>query len=143
MLGIPALLRWAIIHPEQITSAPNLRGKLIDAAKHFEETHPLITRIVNQGLNTRCIVTEDLCSNSTPVSQETTMLAATLLAKSIGRWALLGRVDLWRTKRRISDRMNGADLAILLAELGETWLLGEQKEGTMIQKRPRVESTKK
>lgn len=139
----PSLLRACLLVPEEVTSSPNLRGKLLESAKQFAEENPLLLQVLLAGTNT-AITVETLLADASPLAQEVALLAASLLARTIGRWAILGRVDMWRTKRRMTERMNSAELVLLLAELGETWLLGDQLEhATSAIKRPRVELMKK
>lgn len=131
----PPLLRVALLSPAELTSSPNLRARLMAVARRLEQEYPALITLLKEA-GDRPLNTTDLGA-TTMASVDCFLLAATELAKEVGPWTIMARVDLLRTQRHIPERYERAELTTVLENLCEEWLLGEQS-----MKRPREEEKK-
>ena len=119
----PALLRLTLINPGEVTSSTNLRGKLVTAVKRLQTEFGVLFSFLRQSRNQ--ITPESIGAQN--LFLDFTLMAAMLAARLVGRWAILGRVDMYRNRVLNKDRFNGIDLLEILKQLGEDWLLGDHE----------------
>lgn len=123
----PPLLRLTLVNPGEVVSSPQLRLRVISAVKRFQDEHaPLHTFL--QGVAGPVTGTTMGVSG---LAEDMALLAAEMLAKNVGRWALLGRADIYRAKKLIATRINSSDLSTMLSQLGEDWLLGDHEQNAL------------
>ena len=119
----PALLRLTLANPGEVTSSQTLRGRLITAAKRLHEEHGTLFKLLQHSKD--YITPDSLGIQNQPLMVDFVKMAATLAARLVGRWAILGRVDMYRNKTFNKERFNGVELVVILKQLSEDWLVGD------------------
>ena len=120
----PPLLRLIVVAPGQITSSPQLRLRLAAAGHRFTTEHPALHAAL--VAHDRPLSAQELGA-TTPVAVECCLLAALGVARSLGPWAIIGRVDLYRQARHNGVRYERTELTAMLEQLAEEWLLQDDR----------------